>query len=254
MRVGRCTKSFRASLIYGVQSQINYTIREVIRMVRYGMLHKRLYIVLMDKELLYLSNPKVACSSIKQTMTREILEDDNSIHDYPHHKKVHKVEGDMKEYYSFTFVRNPFERLVSCYLNKYQGKRERGKNQGFEWFVKKVIRTPDFLSDRHFRSQYYLTHDYRGQKRVQFIGHMENIEEEFSTIRSRFDLGSLPHYNKNADYNWMEFYTLETAQMVYKRYCRDIQTFGYQNEYEQVMKHLEGGKVSNDISANGSIQ
>ena len=73
---------------------------------------------------------------------------------------------------------------------------------------------------------------------VGLIDHIEKlreVEEEFSTIRSRFDLGSFPHYNNNADYNWMEFYTLETAQMVYKRYRKDIQTFSYRDEYQQLI-------------------
>jgi hypothetical protein len=232
------------------------------------MLQRRRFIVTKDKELLYLTNSKVACSSIKQTLVHDILKDDYSIHSYSF-EKVHKVPQHMKDYYSFTFVRNPHERLVSCYLSKYLGDLGKGKKQldfdyylmgvlrddmGFEKFVKKVTHIPDCLSDRHFRSQYHLTHDHLGRKLVQYIGHMENIEEEFSVIRDRFNLGSLPHYNRTNDYSWRDYYTLETAQLVYERYRKDIQTFGYQNEYNQLIQHIEGGTDSDDISVDGSIQ
>lgn len=255
MRMNRSTESSGQQRTFGFRHQIQYTIREFLRLCRYGKLQNRNFIVLRDKKLVYLSNPKVACSSILQTLTKDVQKDNDSIHQYPF-EKVYKVPKDMKDYFSFTFVRNPFERLVSCYKNKYQGDLEAGVqkmnfdyylfgifryDRGFERFAKMVVRVPDSLSNRHFRSQYRLIHDYRGRKLVKEIGHMENIEEEFSTIRERFELGSLSHYNKTKEYSWMDYYTLETAQLVYKRYRKDIKTFGYQDEYRQLIQHIGEG-------------
>lgn len=257
MRRDRNRESSGQERTYGIWPQIQYTIKEVFRLCRYGKLQNRNFVVLRDKKLVYLSNPKVACSSILQTLTKDIMNDNSSIHQYPF-EKVHKVPKDMKDYHSFTFVRNPFERLVSCYKNKYQGDLEAGKeqmsfdyyllgifrnDQGFERFARIVVRMPDCLSNRHFRSQYRLTHDYRGRKLVKEIGHMESMEEEFSAIRDRFDLGSLPHYNRTREYSWRDYYTLETAQLVYKRYRQDIKTFGYQDEYQQLIQHISDSTI-----------
>ncbi len=74
--------------------------------------------------------------------------------------------------YKFTFVRNPFDRLYSCYMGKYHTAYGKGtdfygefdyyllgylkRDKGFENFVDKIFKIPDAWSDRHFKSQYFL--------------------------------------------------------------------------------------------------
>ncbi len=252
MKINGNMRSTGQSRRINIGFQIKYTIKEFLRLCRYGMVQNRIFVVLRDKKLIYLSNPKVGCSSIKQTLTQDIQGDGSSIHKYSF-DEVHKVPENIKDFHSFTFVRNPFKRLVSCYIDKYQGDLDKDweqltfdyyllgvmrKDKGFEQFVKNVARIPDCLSNKHFRSQYRLTHDFRNRKLVKEIGHLENIGEEFSALQVCYNLGNLPHYNKSKDYSWMDYYTHETAHLVYKRFRKDIELFGYQEDYQQLMQHL----------------
>lgn len=233
--------------------QIRYTIKEFARSCRYGMVQNRHFIILREKKLVYLVNAKVANTSIKQTFTKDILGDGYDIHKYPF-EQASILSKEFEDFYSFTFVRNPFIRLVSCYISKYEGDLDKKmsrmafeyyllgilkKDRGFEHFAKRVAHIPDCFSDRHFRSQYCLTHDFKGRKLVKDIGHLENIGEEFLVIQERFDLGKLPQYNQSKDYSWMDYYTPEIARLVYKRYRRDFENFGYQDEYRKLMQHFE---------------
>ncbi|MGY0392985.1 sulfotransferase family 2 domain-containing protein [Bizionia sp. KMM 8389] len=81
----------------------------------------------------------------------------------------------FKKYQAFTkgkrmfmVIRNPFERIYSCYQDVKKSKNIMYEHpsgltgffgitsqDSFESFLTKVIRLPDYLSDRHFRGQSY---------------------------------------------------------------------------------------------------
>lgn len=219
-----------------------------------GTAHKIYLISLDDKKLCYLVNNKVACSSIIKTFLKQHISDDNSsIHKYDW-KKITKKEAQNSDYFKFTFVRNPFSRLVSCYKDKY-GNNERDKretigvfdryllgiikrNKGFDHFVKMVNFIPGRLAEGHFLSQYLLI--YTGNKKsiVDYIGKFENIEDDFDALKRRFSLEALPHFNKTSGDNWMDYYTIKTANIVYKKYKKDFLSFDYNHEYDKLINYI----------------
>jgi len=78
---------------------------------------------------------------------------------------VRSLNKKQLSYFLFTFVRDPYDRILSCYINKFLQYKERfiyedylmgylKENDSFEDFVRKVAVIPDTLSDEHFRSQY----------------------------------------------------------------------------------------------------
>ena len=163
----------------------------------------------------YLGNAKVATVSI----TASLLGVDGA-DSYTPVKKMWEwgmVSGKLKNpssYYKFSFVRNPFSRLVSCYESKYHNDRQYHhidkkkmrfykylcgylrKDEGFDIFIKKIVRIPYWLMDYHFRLQSDILFDNKGRCRVDYVGKFENIQEEFSEIARIYDLTPLPHYNK----------------------------------------------------------
>lgn len=212
-------------------------------------------VVLVD-DWWYVVISKVACSSIKKSMLKEKdknikIEDDYSIHlldrDIVKWKnKIAKLE------YTYTFVRNPFDRLVSAYKSKILKDKEMWRNdfndylfgiisQDISWedFVNLVIKMPDRLSDRHFKSQYATTYR-RWKCIIDSIWKMESLEKDFEPIRRKFGFSKLPHFNKTKQKGekYADRYTLELLEKVYKRYQKDVHVFWYYDEYCKVKKYL----------------
>lgn len=236
------------------------------RIKKYGISAQRTFHIDHDKKLIYLSNSKVACSSIKASMYH--LEDQDN------YRSVHKTANALKhyelnlpydkypDYYKFTFVRNPFARLVSCYVNKLHedkqnvanGSMQRlyftrylfgylNKDKGFKNWAKRVTRIPPKYADRHFVPQSVLIHDSLGHKLVNDALPFENLKNDFEVIREKYDLAPLPHYNKTKKGNWMDYYDLKTAQRVYKYYKKDIEEFGYTDAYNKLVEYIKARPV-----------
>ena len=233
------------------------------RVVKHGCNIQRVYVVMDEKKLIYLANSKAANSSIKASVL-SLPEQTNyhAIHGLA--RKSGHIHYDIKtsdypDYYRFSIVRNPFDRLVSCYESKYnmdkkllswyKGRRKDlrfenyllgylAKNQGFKHFARRVACIPDWLSDTHFVSQWYLLNP-GGRSAVDYVGKLEELPASYESIEEKYALEPLSHYNKTSKCNWMDAYDLETAQWVYKRYARDIQAYGYEGVYRQLLEHID---------------
>ena len=93
-------------------------LRKLKTLVRYGNFQSREFVVDREKKIVYLVNSKVACSSIKASICGGGADDDS----------IHTIVGkggwirrdvlpkNEQGFFKFTFVRDPFARLVSCFL------------------------------------------------------------------------------------------------------------------------------------------
>lgn len=207
--------------------------------------------------LIYISISKTGISSIRSIFLKKV----GATYNKKNYKTIHGKVADIFQYisikkvskqqdtYKFSIVRNPFDRLVSCYKNKILDEEylpiQKGydslfyKDMSFEEFAKGVCQLPDMLSDRHFRSQYsYLF--YKGELIVDFLGKFENIDEDFDVIKKKYDLGELPHINKSSTKsNYRDYYTPELVQLVYNRYKNDVEKFNYLKEYQELKEYSE---------------
>ena len=204
-----------------------------------------------EKEVVYLNNPKVACSSIKRSMVGE----QPDIHRLPDNS-TEELSSEMKQYYKFTFVRNPYKRLVSCFEDKciqhpddpcwnYYFLKRLFRVCDFSRFVRRVCLLPDCMAEPHFSGQYRLVYDKENRCLVNFVGKVENIKDEYEPIRERFDFLPLAHTNRAASLtgkNWMDYYTPFTAWLVYRKYKKDFTTFGYEDEYRKLKDYLKNRK------------
>ncbi len=228
---------------------------QIKNLILIGTIQEKYFILLKNKRLMYLVNNKVACSSIKKTFIKELIEDDNmSIHkyDWDYILKHKYIKDDNSK---FTFVRNPFSRIVSCYVDKYtlpRGKPEGvgvfdryllgiiKKDKGFRHFVKMISLIPSNMAESHFYSQYLLLFDKCNKPIVDYVGKFENINDDFDVLRRKFNLEKLPHYHKSPHEDWMDYYNLKTAKIIYKKYKKDIEEFGYQNDYDKLVQYIKG--------------
>jgi hypothetical protein len=157
-------------------------------------------------------------------------------------------------YPGFGFVRNPLDRLYSCYAQKIvlygrlRGMRIEFWRYGdtfhpdmsFEEFVRAVAAIPDRIADIHFRSQHcFLYH--RGRPVVDFIGRFETLHRDWEALMQRFELPALPHENKSPHRSYRKAYTPELARLAAGRYERDIRLFGYEREVAALMRPAAPG-------------
>jgi hypothetical protein len=135
-----------------------------------------------------------------------------------------------KEYFSWTFVRNPYDRLVSSYINKVVDKHQGGLKKyrhikTFKEFVHKLENVSGKTCDRHIRSLYtFFPPD------IDFIGRFENLQSDFNLISERLGVSdeNLPHINKTNHKHYTEYYDDETVEIVKEKYADDLEMFGYE--------------------------
>ena len=139
----------------------------------------------------------------------------------------------FKEYrdscFVFSFVRNPYDRLVSAH--KYltggfgnEGDKKFGKTLSldFKYFVKNQLNNNlNWLQFRPIVN--WLTDD------IDFIGKTENYEHDFNIVCDEIGIPrqELPHKNKSNHKYYTEYYDDETRQIVAEKYAKDIEYFGY---------------------------
>lgn len=150
-------------------------------------------------------------------------------------------------YVGFAFVRNPWDRLVSCYKDKLEridlssGPAGRGtleslseaghfsESMTFKEFALAVCEIPDARANRHFRSQLSFLRDRKGSLLPGEIYRFENLGAEFARLAKAHGLPQteLPHFKSRARRDYRDYYDDDLAERVRVRYEDDVEAFGY---------------------------
>jgi len=146
------------------------------------------------------------------------------------YKKLNPNEFD--NYFSFTFVRNPWDRVVSFY--HYQIKRgwdfyPFDETIPFKKFVKNWLKQMPAQTSLNTHPCYDWISDKDDNLLVDFIGRFENFQEDFNVVCDKIGIPhqKLPHKNKSKHKHYTEYYDDETKQIVAEKYAKDIEYFGY---------------------------
>jgi hypothetical protein len=188
-----------------------------------------------DYKFIFLHIPKTAGLSIIKILDK-YNPDEIYYYSHPRIRKYNKVKNKNLNYFVFTFVRNPFSRILSAfnYLKNggvnIQDRRIRNRYKldeiDFKTFVKNNIKN-DSINTDHFKPQlHYLDYDV---KKINFIGKFENLHEDFNTICDKIGIPrqELPHKNKSKHKHYTEYYDDETREIVAEKYAMDIEYFDY---------------------------
>lgn len=145
-----------------------------------------------------------------------------------------------KRYFTFTFVRNPYSRLLSAYHFLMTGgfKEEEGKwaeqnissYSSFDEFVRKWVSEDNIWRYNHFKPQYSFVCDIGLEPEVDFIGKVETINEDFEKVCRVLDVpNNLSVHNKGEpdNSNWKQYYTSHSFQKVAEIYHQDFELFNY---------------------------
>ncbi|MFC1796041.1 sulfotransferase family 2 domain-containing protein [Pseudomonadota bacterium] len=136
---------------------------------------------------------------------------------------------EFESYFSFAFVRNPWDWQVSLYeyMLKTPTHRQHQLIKGFS----------DFKTYLQWRCEYNVTfqRDFicspDGRVLVDFVGRFERIEENFQKICTELGICvPLPRENVSRSAPYQNYYDAESIELVKTTFKADIEHFGYQFE------------------------
>ena len=128
-----------------------------------------------------------------------------------------------KNYFTFSFVRNPWDRMVSFwFFKKYNAINKIDESLTFKSFL-----TGDsYLDNNQWLNQTCYIKNFENKS---FIGRFENLQEDFDITCDKIGIPrqQLPHKNKTDHKHYVEYYEDETREIIYKKCKSDIKMFGY---------------------------
>jgi len=202
---------------------------------------------LRDYKLAYLAVKKCGCTSIAsyiaghktKNIVRPLWPSENAKINFDF---VTADESELQDYFTFTFVRNPYTRLLSFYRNwivnppntkvvKQYEKFSIYVNMDFEAFIRAFVMIKDkSLLEGHTVPMYKYVFRKR-TPRVKFIGKLENIDVDFKYVKNACALkGELDILNKSHAESETGNFNSKLRVLVYDFYRDDFEIFGY-NKY-----------------------
>ena len=133
----------------------------------------------------------------------------------------------FEDYFKFAFVRNPWERLVSEY-EFILTRPEHGRYKR----VKSLDSFSDFIHMQIPRGDAYQVNmlcDRRGRLLMDFVGKIENLDQDWQTACTRAGIPyqALPHRNVTERKPFKDYYDSDSIQLVAKHWAREIELFDY---------------------------
>ena len=225
------------------------------------------HVIVSDKyRLMYCYIPKVACTQWKKMFL--ILNDKRQGIQYNEHEKYHEkwrfnylahyseeaIRTRLRSYYKFLFVREPFERLLSGFedkfvsniwnwhetslytsaiLNRYRQEHPNATDDvTFTKFIYYVLSLRDEARNEHWKSYEGLCHpcavDY------DFIGHFENLGQESQYVLKKTGLEKIiafpPIISLNTSRKVLEKYSEVPKHMILQlgdAFKNDLEMFNY---------------------------
>jgi len=171
----------------------------------------------------------------------------------------HISASQYQQYFKFSFVRNPWARIVSEY-NYRRLHGDKGYQGDFKTFIFKHFPTESLdnyqkAKDyyRHIIPQWQFLYDENGNQLVDFIGKFENLQADFNKVFQQLNIAeiALPHKNKTLAVglkqrflqktkrllpkldnkkHYSSYYDDESQQFIANYYRKDIELFDYQFE------------------------
>jgi hypothetical protein len=146
-------------------------------------------------------------------------------------------EKRWKEYFSFAFVRNPFDLMVSSYFwwlekahdhrRTKRGQREVRAMEDFSAFTRSRLGR-EFINE--FKGDIFDWISQDGEIIVDFVGRVESLQDDWHTVCRRLGLAvsDLPRANRTTRGDYRQYYDDEAVELVAKRFRRTIDLFGYE--------------------------
>lgn len=199
------------------------------------------------KKFVFIHIPKCGGSSIQECAYFKGWSGNSHLTLEEYHRSI--LNPCSYKYYSI--VRNPWSRILSVYTywkqmktnhknyvwDKVVCRKIQDNNMSFKDFIIKLSEPKIYFHQpsepnaemRHLRTQYSFL-NISGQYKMDFVGKMENLQEDFDFICEDVGISRqvLPHINKSKHRHYTDYYDDETRDIVSQRYAEDIDGFNYE--------------------------
>lgn len=194
-------------------------------------------IISRSRKFIFAHIPKVAGISVRSAL--EPFADGQSamLRDTTHETLPALIarHPDMKGFFKFTFVRNPWDRLVSFYFNareKLARTYPQMQSVDFDGMLRLLDRNVEWVRELHVvRPQREFIRDGNGELLADFVGRFERLPGDFAHACARAGIEPvLPKKNASSHGPYAGYYSDWSRGFVSGRYREDIEEFGYQFE------------------------
>lgn len=171
----------------------------------------------------YFETPKCCSSTLKWSL--------------PDCKEIRRIREDkLEEYFKFSFVRNPWDKMVSLYFSFFRRKEGPTRKARTDKILRNLfgktnmpfhefIRTFPKLKDHHWAQH----SDYLEGFELDFIGRFENFAEDLLIVQEEIGVQLKPvHRHKTDHKKYTEYYTPGLVDIVAEAFPDDIERFGYE--------------------------
>lgn len=198
-----------------------------------------------EKKSIFVHIPKCAGVSVNKKLFGSLAGGHATLNEY----SVIFEPKLLTEYFKFTIVRNPWDRLASAYFFLKNGgfgeedlnwsKKELKEFSSFEVFVKSWLSRSNIWKWHHFRPQYHYMLEKREKVHIDFVAFFENINEDFSYIANRLGVQRSLSISNKGDHNlYKDYYDSEMIKIVRDVYAEDIRMLDYNFVNANLSKQL----------------
>lgn len=207
-------------------------------------------------QYIYFENPKVGCSTIKKTLQKLEVEESLMPEDV-HDKHLSPLLSPLQlekvfteylndEYFKFSFVRNPYTRILSCYLDKILGSQKEtilpqlgfkpADKVSFEEFLTAVKKQSYDEMNVHWKPQNILL----AAKNItlDFVGRQENFDNDLKKVLAIITkqdseglriTNEIPH-SVGANEKLRQYLNEEIISLIREIYHDDFKLYGYNED------------------------
>lgn len=189
-----------------------------------------------DKNFVFIQIPKTGSSSIGYALGQRQNPEPEL-----HHQTLSNIIKNIPElnkYFIFTFIRNPWDRLLSLWCDFTQIRKKEYSEKitldnelfsefnSFEDFCIN-FRNTIWINDVFLKPQLYFIFPY---SRINFIGKYESLNEDYKKLCHILNIthDKLPIIRKTEHNHYRNYYTQQTRDIIAEIYKEDIKEFGYE--------------------------
>jgi hypothetical protein len=178
------------------------------------------------------------CAGI--SLVRSLFGDFDCGHTNLRRYQIMFAPAEFNQYFKFTIVRNPYDRLVSAFLflkkggvndkDKQWAEKNLAAYDTFDAFAREGLSKRNIRLALHFRPQSEFICVRKNRPGLDFFGYYENLPADFAFISRKLGINAtLAEANRNAsrEKDYRQYYTDASRKIVADLYAADLRILGY---------------------------